>query len=129
MTMTSRFPAGLMIPVLMFLVITKMELIQQLRSVIRPENEDFAKVNCLLLNSVRGPGGRREEDVVSAGDALLGTVGIFEGPLGARCLGVVLNNSTLQIYQPSRYGLSLKIYSLVLKPHYFVSKSLGDRNM
>ena len=77
---------------------------KKVKAVIRPENEDFAEVNCLLLNSVRGPGGRREEDVVSAGDALLGTVGIFEGPLGARCLWVVLNNSTLQLYQPSRYG-------------------------
>ena len=44
---------------------TKMELIQQIRSVLRPENEDFVDVNCLLLNSVRGPGGQREEDAVS----------------------------------------------------------------
>ena len=87
-----------------FIKFTKLELIQQIRSVLRPENEDFEDVNCLLLNSVRGPGGQIEEDGVSAGDELLGTVGLFDGPLGAGCLGVVLPNSTLQLYQPSRYG-------------------------
>ena len=87
-----------------FVKFSKWELIQQIRSVLKPENEDFEDVNCLLLKSLEAPGGQVEEDHGAGVSDLVGTVGIFEGPLGSRCLGVVLSSDTIQLYQPSRYG-------------------------
>ena len=87
-----------------FVKFTKLELIQQIRSVLKPENEDFEDVNCLLLKSLEGPGEQVGEDHGAGVSDLVGTVGLFEGPLGSRCLGVVLSSDTIQLYQPSRYG-------------------------
>ena len=117
-----------------FVKFTKLELIQQIRSVLKPENEDFEDVNCLLLQSVEGPGGQVGEEHGGGVSDLVGTVGIFEGPLGARCLGVVLSSDTIQLYQPSRYGFepedlssNLNDWSLctVIEDFDFISRRTG----
>ena len=95
-----------------FLKFSKSELIQQIKSVLKPENEEIGDINTLLMNSLKLATAAHDQsavDVVNEGEELagevsLGTVAIFEGPLGERKVGVVLTKDTLQFYQPSRYG-------------------------
>ena len=92
-----------------FVKFSKEELIQQIKNVLKPENEELGDIDNLLLKSVRESSGssfvEKEVDMAASEDRMvLGTVAVFEGPLGERKVGVVLSQDTLQLYQPSRYG-------------------------
>ena len=91
-----------------FIKYSKEELIQQITSVLKPENEEeLGNIDMLIKNSIFEPTKSTEhEERQGETDEghLLGTVAVFDGPLGERKVGVVLSKETIQFYQPTRYG-------------------------
>ena len=89
-----------------FVKYTKSELIQQIKSVLKPEAEEVGNLDTLLKNSAKDKSQAAEEpgDQPVGGEELIDTVALFEGPLGERKVGVVLSKDTLQFYHSTRYG-------------------------
>ena len=69
----------------------------------KPKSDDVSNVDVLLYKYLSDtsdePTNTSVEDLVDNG-----TVGVFEGPLGEKKVGVVLTRETIQLYQPTRYG-------------------------
>ena len=93
-----------------FIKYSKEELIQQIKGVLKPENEELGNLDILLKGAIKEPmesPAHEEEQGALAKDVygeLVGAVGIFDGPLGVRKVGVDLAKETIQFYQPTRYG-------------------------
>ena len=83
-----------------FVKFTMEELIQQIKNVLKPQSDEVSSIENLLLNSLKDTSS--EDDL--EGNIEIGIVGVFEGPLGERKVGVVLTKQTIQFYQPTRYG-------------------------
>ena len=90
-----------------FVKYSRQELIDQIKGVLKPENEDFEDIDTLLLKALKGAGDEEDNVGKESSDPciLIGAVAIFDGPLGERKVGVVLSEDRIQLYHPSRYGL------------------------
>ena len=107
-----------------FVKYTKAELIQQIKSVLKPETEELGNIDTLLKNSVKNIpviSDEAGEDPGGEGD-LIDTVALFEGPLGERNVGVVLSKDTVQLYHPTRYGFQPDDLSSVFSELKLVTK-------
>ena len=82
-------------------------MIEHIKGVLKPENEDFEDIDALLLKALKDvkDGEDNVEMEATGSSSLIGTVALFEGPLGERKIGVVLSEDRIQFYHPSRYGL------------------------
>ena len=88
-----------------FVKFSKLELIQQIKSALRPENEELGNIEILLKNSAKEHLKSAEKDSEDTVDeAGADTVALFEGFLGERKIGVVISKDTVQFYHLTRYG-------------------------
>ena len=90
-----------------FVKFSRVEMIDQIKGVLKPENEDFGDIDALLLKALKDVGNEEDsvEKTTTEPNTLIGTVALCEGPLGEKKIGVVLSEERIQFYQPSRYGL------------------------
>ena len=106
-----------------FVKYTKSELIEQIKSVLRPESEELGNVETLLKNFAKDLQNTEQvQDLPGGEDELINTVALFEGPLGERKIGVVLSKDTVQLYQLSRYGFQPEDLTSVLGDWKLVTK-------
>ena len=75
-----------------FVKFSRVEIIDQIKVVLKPENEDFGDIDTLLLKALKdvGNGEDNAEKSNTEANALIGTVAVCEGPLGEKKIGVVL---------------------------------------
>ena len=85
-----------------FVKFSRQELISQIENVLKPEDDLSKDVDELLLANDMTSG----NDIENAGfnSLCIGTVAVFEGPIGQRQVGTVVSETTLQLYSECRYG-------------------------
>ena len=89
-----------------FIKYSKAELIVQIKNFLRPETDVEENIDQLLLKTlVKNPPSNDEHPESNTNDEIPeGSDAVFEGPLGERKVGVVIDPSTLQMYRMTRYG-------------------------
>ena len=84
------------------------ELKQQIRNTIQPTCNVVENLDKLILNIVKQPLEKLSEPIQHIPDChpsiTLGTVGWWQGPLGQNMVGIILDESTIQLYSNTRYG-------------------------
>lgn len=92
-----------------FIKLTKAEMIDQISNVLKPKSDisEFELIENLLKENLALETGTDTSIVVTESSSLeLGTVGLFKNDADLKSLGVVLDSSSLQLYEPCRYGFS-----------------------
>ena len=87
-----------------FVKLTKTELIDQIKNVLKPENDVTEKdtIENLLKSQLLNESEPTQEE--SEPEVKPGLVGVFQSKSGIKSLAVVLDASSLQLYVPCRYG-------------------------
>ena len=89
-----------------FIKLSKQELFDQISNVLKPKSDinQMESIEELLKANLNGD----NPDIIEESESCLeiGTVGIFKNTLDIKSLGVVLDPTSLQLYEPCRYGFS-----------------------
>ena len=89
-----------------FLKLSKQELIEQITNVLKPKSDvnELESIENLLKSKFTE---ETETELTDPEPTIeVGTVGIFRSFGGVKSLGVVLDPTALQLYEPCRYGFS-----------------------
>ena len=109
-----------------FVKYTKEELVQQIKSVLKPETEELGNLDTLLKKTAKlTPASKGQVDTpCEQGDqgVQVDEVAVFEGQLGDRKVGVKLSKETVQLYHLTRYGFEPDDLSSSVKDWKFVTK-------
>ena len=87
-----------------FVKFSRQELISQIVNVLKPEDDLSKDIDELLLSSTDDTTEKSDDENPSEGSATVGSVAVFEGPLGQRKVGVVVTETSIQLYSQCRYG-------------------------
>ena len=89
-----------------FVNYTKLELIAQIKNVLKPENDVESDVDKLLFNSLSNKKSKDKEPNETEDEHFkVGAVALLEGPLKERKVGTAIDSGTVQLYHMTRYGL------------------------
>ena len=128
------------------------ELRMQIKSVLRPEvnaEQDLEQLNQILLDvlgntinpvletaqveSIQDIVKKEESDLKTSSEYEVGSAGWWAGPLGERCVGVLLDSTTLQTFEAKQFGFApsgyaadiseWKVIEVIENPYYVVVQS------
>ena len=89
-----------------FVNYTKLELIAQIKNVLKPENDVESDVDKLLFNSLSNKKSKDKEPNETEDEHFkVGAVALLKGPLKERKVGTAIDSGTVQLYHMTRYGL------------------------
>ena len=83
---------------------SRQELISQIVNILKPEDDLSKDIDELLLSSTDDTTEKNDDENPSEGSVTVGSVAVFEGPLGQRKVGVVVAETSIQLYIQCRYG-------------------------